>query len=477
MVTKQSETAIEEKLICSECTNEVFLRAEIQQRGERGICSYCGVTRETVNMDDLADYFDGAFERHFYRTSTQPNDYEYMLLKDRESSFEFERHGNPVLHVIQEIGEVSEELADDLLSILGERHGDYENDKMGEESEFDSDSHYAERKISIAELHSQWMTFQRSVQSESRFFNNTALEFLDSMFSELQNDGTRDGKEAIVDGGPGTLFASLYRARVFQSEPAVESALKRPDRELSAPPFRFAKAGRMNAHGVSLFYGATDRLVAIAEVRPPVGSRALTGEFQLLRPIKLLDLEALRSIYVDGSYFDPRYESSLQRAKFLGFMSQEMAKPVMPEDESFSYLPTQVIADYLANSRFGLDGIIYPSVQGKEGGRNVALFHAAARAKDFEFPEGTDISASSTLDPDYDTSYVVFVSTPAASRKVTKPHGQAVNRLRQMEDLRQPTLELLAESVKVHHVKGIEFACEDYDVRRHTSTQDRIRRF
>ncbi|EPK4900567.1 RES domain-containing protein [Klebsiella pneumoniae] len=37
---------------------------------------------------------------------------------------------------------------------------------------------------------------------------------------------------------------------------------------------------------------------------------------------------------------------------------------MLPGDEDFSYIPTQVIAEYLAESpTMDLDGILYPSVQ------------------------------------------------------------------------------------------------------------------
>jgi RES domain-containing protein/HEPN superfamily RES-like protein len=471
MKKKQTEVPVEEKLLCGGCVGEEFLKGEMKN-GDLAACSYCGKRRKTVSIKDIADDFEGAFERHFYKTSTEPNDYEYMLLKDRESAYEFERHGEPVLDVIQKIGEVSEEIAEDILEVLEERYSDYEAEKMGEESEFDSESNYAERKTSIAELYSQWRQFQTSLQTESRYFNNTAETFLDDVFRELGQDGTTDGREVIVDAGPDTSILVLYRARVFQNETTFEEALKRPDRDLAAPPFRVAKAGRMNAHGISLFYGATDRSVAVAEVRPPVGSRVMTGEFRLLRPLKLLDLEALLSLEVNGSFFDPRYLSSLQRADFLGFLSQEMAKPVMPDDEQFSYLPTQVIADYLANGRIHLDGIIYPSVQGKDGLRNIVLFHEAAKVKDFVIPPHTELSANATLDPDHDTSYWVFETTDGSkAKKAGKSKMPRTPSRFDEQDYRDLTLELNHETVQVHYVRGITFDCELFEVHRHASTQ------
>ena len=60
-----------------------------------------------------------------------------------------------------------------------------------------------------------------------------------------------------------------------------------------------AAAGRMNARGISVFYGANDPLVALSEVRPPVGARVAIARFEIIRPIKLLDLTARARVRTD----------------------------------------------------------------------------------------------------------------------------------------------------------------------------------
>ena len=208
MKEPQTKVLVDEKLICSGCVGEEFLKAEIRKSGEQSVCSYCGKIRKTISITDLADEFDGAFERHFYRTSTEPNDYEYMLLKDRESSYDFERHGEPVLDVIQEIGDVSKEIADDLLETLGERHGDYERDKMGEENDFDSESYYSVRKTSIADLYSQWGQFERSAaggQCKAMTTRPKPVRSFSSSFLPLGRSAPRF--ESPQDGSSPALFS------------------------------------------------------------------------------------------------------------------------------------------------------------------------------------------------------------------------------------------------------------------------------
>jgi len=61
----------------------------------------------------------------------------------------------------------------------------------------------------------------------------------------------------------------------------------RPDRDMGAPPSSLPAAGRMNAKGISTFYGATDPQIALAEVRPPVGSQVAIAYFEIIRPLRL----------------------------------------------------------------------------------------------------------------------------------------------------------------------------------------------
>ena len=73
----------------------------------------------------------------------------------------------------------------------------------------------------------------------------------------------------------------------------------------------------MNAKGVPVFYGAVDSEIAIAEVRPPVGSHVVVGVFEVVRPLRLLDIEKLILIDGDGSLFDPATYNRRNRRDFL----------------------------------------------------------------------------------------------------------------------------------------------------------------
>jgi len=474
--------AEEEKWVCHACVGEAFLKARIKKEGEKHRCSFCRHQRAALPLDAIVDAFDQAFERHLYRTSDQPSDYEYLLMK--ESSYQWDRSGDPVLWVLQEVGGIGEKLAEAMRSELCDRH--YEHDEFQNEGDFDEDSHYSYSAINTEEFSAAWKSFTEDLKTRSRYFSRTAEATLNNLFEGIHEYKTNNGREIIVKAGPGTGFTSLHRARVFQSSERLEEALKRPDLEIGPPPPRLATAGRMNAQGIAVFYGAVDAMVALAEVRPFVGSRVVIAKFDIVRSLNLLDLEALKSVEIKGSLFEPKYGAELEKAKFLGSLSSRLAAPVMPDDEPFEYVPTQAIADFLATGREPvIDGIIYPSVQGNKGAKNVVLFHKATKVHELEIPDGTRITAQleNMTEDGPEIDYWVWEEIPkkgkkkkAATRKAAAHRLDWTPIARLNEDDRELTLKIDVESIQVHHISGICFETDDFKVKRHRF-EERDRKF
>ena len=469
--------------ICHHCVGEAYLSALIERDGEVGACSYCKDDEEPcILIEDLAGHIDGAFERHYYRTSPDPDIYESMLLRDKELAYDFERHGEPVLYAIEEAASIDEQAAQDVLDILEEQYSDFESAKMGEECEFDADSHYEEKTVADREFAFEFRAIERSLKSQARFFNQGAEEFLDRIFAALEGRTARDDRSVVVTAGPAAKIRGFFRARVFHDSEELNQALVRPDLHLGPPPSRIARAGRMNAHGISVFYGASNPGVALAEVRPPVGSRALVGRFELVCPVRLLDVEALRSVYAEGSIFDPAYAGQLALAKFLGRLSDRITMPIMPDDEPTEYLITQTIADYLARRPApGLDGILFRSVQRPGEHQNVVLFNHSSKVAALEFPEGTELSARqhNETEDGPEPDYWVWEETPPETEEAAGEEEKEDDffGLKAMlerpdfafsedADFREDFLRVDTAQVSVHHVEGVTFDVEEFEVRR-----------
>lgn len=475
----------DEKKVCQNCVGETHLRGLIQQDGEVDLCSFCEDDEEPcISLEELADHIEGAFERHYYKTSTDPDMFESMLLRDKEIDYDWDRHGEPVLYAIQDAASIEEEVATAVLEILEERHSDFDAAAAGDECEFDSDSHYEEKSADDHEFAFEWQGIERSLKSESRFFNQGADAFLGRLFANLEGRVTRDGHPVVVVAGPSRAYRSFFRARVIHRDKEFDDAMMRPDLLLGPPPAWAARAGRMNAHGISVFYGATDKGVALAEVRPPVGSRALVAEFQITRDVRLLDVAALESVFVEGSIFDPAYLQQLSLAKFMKGLSTRITMPVMPDDEPTEYLITQMIADYLARKPApALDGILFRSVQSPGDPRNVVLFHHASRVEPLELPEGTNLSAhqysSSEDGPEPDYRVWEEVPPPKEEDKQAKPDEDKSGfwpmlppfRYDPDEDFRDITLRVLTDSVSAHHVESVKFKTDEFKVQRNRSVK------
>jgi RES domain-containing protein/HEPN superfamily RES-like protein len=467
------------KNICYACVGEQYLSDEIRAKGKRAKCSYCEKARRTFSLGKVAERVETAFEQHYYRTSDQPNDYEHMLQRDKELSYEWNRHGEDVVYAIQNAAEIPDDAARDIQSILEEEHADFDSAAMGEETEFASDSYYQERKVSDATWREEWRRFENSLRTEARFFSRTAAAHLAAVFDGVDDLRTRQGEPLVVDAGPGTGFHTLFRARVFQSDDRLEVAMCRPDQQLGSPPALLAAAGRMNARGISVFYGANDPKAAIAEVRPPVGSKVAVAQFEIIRKLRLLNLTALKNVQMRGSIFDLEFERRLERAQFLKSLSSRIIQPVMPDDESFEYLATQAVADFLATeSSVPIDGVIFPSVQVAGDVLNIVLFHKAARVEAMEIPNGTEIRASTgqSSAEGWEDDYSVIEETPPALKANEKrqktpawPDFATIPALAGTEvdsDPRKPSLRVMPDSVCVHHVEGVVFKTDEYPVRR-----------
>lgn len=454
------------KNICYECIEEEYLSSEVSKVGKQRKCNYCGERRKCLSIKVMAERIENAFLQHFERTSNEPDTWQYSLLANKESTYEWEREGEPVIEAILNAALIPEKAAEDIQELLSDKYYDFEMATMSEETEFSSDSYYEERSQSDTEWQNYWRAFEKMMKTQARYFNRGAAATLASIFDNIHELQTSDGRPVIVEAGPGKEFCSVYRARVFQSEDKLLSALERPDLQLGPPPSLLATAGRMNAHGIAVFYGANDISAAIAEVRPPVGSRVAVASFEIIKPIRLLNLSTLETAYPQGSIFDPSYAEKLSRSMFLRSLCQRITRPIMPNDEAFEYLATQAVSDYLATeSTIPLDGIIFPSVQVAGGALNVVLFNKAAKVEEIRIPDGVELESTSGYGTEegWETDYSVTEWMPSKDKFNTdKPENNVLVDYADYSfdvdsesawDMPNPTLRVNLDTLNVHIVE------------------------
>ncbi len=454
--------------ICTNCVNEPYLKDKIENYGVAGDCSYCEEENICYSMEALSDIIEYTFERCFERTYDQPDGFECAMLADKESMYEWERKGEETVYAIMNSANLPEEASRDIQQILADKYFDFNSAEIGEECEFDAEACYIERKIDDSGWRVEWADFERSLKTETRFFSKSATELFERIFSGLDKIATKSGRPLIISAGPECGLSSVFRARIFQKDDKLVEALADPGVFLGTPPSSLARAGRMNAHGISVFYGANHPKVALAEVRPPVGSKVAIAQFEIIRGLQLLDLTALSEANERGSIFDPEYIKNTERASFLRSLSARITTPVMPDHESLEYLTTQVIADYLSSEcKPSLDGIVFPSVQSTEGALNIALFQKSARVETREVPEGTSINVSlGDYYEEYEPNITVYETVPKVKPQkhdttmpIHMPYFQPAD-----SDFRQSALRICLDSIEVRTVESVGFSTSDEEV-------------
>jgi len=169
---------LKEKRICAACMGEAFLRDLVAKEGEEGECSYCEGTGQTIDLDDIAGRIETAFEQHYSRTASEPNSWQYAMLKDKEIDYEWEREGEPAVYAIMNAADIPEQAAEDIQAILADQHYDFDEAAMGEEGKFSSDTYYEEIMPGDEEWQEGWRLFERIIKSESRFSAGRRLRSL-----------------------------------------------------------------------------------------------------------------------------------------------------------------------------------------------------------------------------------------------------------------------------------------------------------
>lgn len=467
----------EELSICHKCINDEFLKKEIQTEGKLGKCSYCKKEHNIKEISWLAERIHSAIEEHFFLTSDEPTTLEHIYLSENNPSYDWERPGEPINYLIQDITRIEENVANDIQEYLSLYHGGEPTD--AEENPYGDEACYDEKPPDKYAFQESWNFFCQEVKYKARFFSPSAEKVLGNLFNDLDSLKTFDGKSVIRSAGPGTENPDIFRARVAQLHGTLELILKDPVQDLAAPPSKSSKHGRMNATGISVFYGATNAETCIAEVRPPVGSHIVIGRFQITRNIRLLDLNILSQIYVKGSCFDPEFNERLGHAAFLKHLVGELTKPVMPDEETFEYLPTQVTAEYLAEKvNPKLDGIMFNSSQSLDQGQNIILFQNSCKVEPYKLPTGTTVSiqylwGTEEEGEDGDGGFVVYEELPDKSQR--KP-SESANETESQDDLlgdRDITLRLdVNNDINVKVITGAKYQSREIYTSRHRAEKD-----
>ena len=451
--------------VCSGCVGESYLANRVVEEGIQALCSYCGETREALTLEDLADRIHHAMQQHFNLTPDYPSEpYEYFLADEGR----WEQRGDPAEYVIADITGLSDEIAADVTATLSDLHS-YQARKQASDDPYGSEALYEASGPNEKAFRFAWIEFNADIRSRARFFSAGAKEKLDIVFGDLSAHKTYRGKPVICEIGLGTTHPYVWRARQAQSTNELETMLKSLTREIGPPPSKTTRGGRMNAPGISVFYGALDEDTCIAEVRALVGSQVVVAKFEPIRTLHLLDFDALAELDAGGSYFDVDYADRRGRAAFFKWLVSEIGRPVMPQEEAFEHISTQAMAEYLSNKVDPpLDGIIFRSAQTGGVGRNVVLFNHACRIEPYDLPQEDGLQifirppAIHAEDEGGEGGEIDFVETVAPNlAEYASPDGTHALIMFDFDyeppPSGEPTLRLSLEDIAVLDIQGVRY--------------------
>lgn len=492
MITTEA-SGVESLEICQNCLTDTYIRTYISEKNRLAVCSSCEVKKPVASLLEISEIFETAIDSHFTVTASEPNFLQSMMLKDREISYEWDREGELADVIANDlIGFGDEKYGQYIQLILSEKHADFDMAVMGAPTPFDDEYQYERKHIFPDGMYREWRTFERIVHEESRYYSAEAKAFLDTIFDGLAQLETHSKEPAIKIFGPDSEANILYRGRHFFEHADLINAMARPDLCIGPPPADKAASNRMNAKGISVFYGATSIEVAMAEIRPPVGSTVIMGGFRPTRDLRLLDLAKLNHIPVHGSLLDPSYVRAAHRIHFFKSLVHKMTMPANPSNSDSEYLTTQVIADYLLNDPgINIDGILFPSSQHSNGGENAVLFYKSSRLQSWDVPKWAEFHGDkyqAYADDEYEFEPHVTMKLPHdhETRKDAEQKEQerlksmfgGVSKLEDIEDGRMyrpvvhvPSLSLDPKDMSLHEIGAIDIQFNSAPIDRRTYTE------
>lgn len=168
----------------------------------------------------------------------------------------------------------------------------------------------------------------------------------DNRVLELLKDVSTNPERVLLSGD------LLYRSRIIGSEDKL--ALQKPfwgfDRNGSfVPPASKTKDMRANYRYIPYLYCTDNSYLSVLEVRPRLGARVSVAIITIKSEITLLDF----------TMADKKSKMSEAKANLFADLSELFSKPVVADDDTLDYIPTQYIAEYVKN--LGYDGIAYKS--------------------------------------------------------------------------------------------------------------------
>ncbi len=324
------------KWVCKECFEDYALQQFIEENADHEECSFCGTENEepiAAPLEEVARFIHTRL-CHFYDDAA-----EWLRYETAEGGYQGTTYDT--WDILEDVVELPQDDDGSLFQALVDAVGDR--------------TWCEARPYALREHESliwNWKYFCDYIKHERRFFFMSGTppyatrghdedQYLspELLLHQIAEFCVRH--EMVKEIGLGTR---LYRVRPEPVDKHYEQPL-----ELGAPPAEVATtSNRMSPPGVPMTYLAEDLATAVAETlklgEDPKLARFAMAEFELTRPLKVLDLTAVPSVL---SMFDESGDADREGLLFLRNFSRELALPIARDDRiHVEYIPTQVVTEF-----------------------------------------------------------------------------------------------------------------------------------
>lgn len=355
------------KAVCFECVEDYYLKKIIKDEGEILKCSVCGEENSNAfTVEQLGKLMEPIMREHFWLGP------EVKKFGDNDDEW-WEQEGEPMSWAVQEVLGQYFEFEDEIVDAMIEAEDCWPQD--GDECFWDKTNLYIESRIKLGHYFAEWQHTLDELKHSRRFFSPAAQTIFNKLFEGVEDMKSWNGKSSkpVVRQLP--AGTKMFRARICKSRSELRDIYNDPFKHVGPPPKEYARAGRMNPEGVTVFYGARDENTCLAEMRPALGNDTAIITLETTEPIRVLDFSRLEKVWGGNvlSYFQPDFTDQVEKRAFLRRIHRLISQHIVPGRES-DYVITQTMSEYLAHVHHkSFDGILFASAQRKNG-INVVLF-------------------------------------------------------------------------------------------------------
>jgi hypothetical protein len=356
-----------ETAVCCDCVEDFYLAKIIKAEGKPLQCSVCDQSRpKAITIQRLGELLEPILREHFQLGP------EIKMFGEDDSEW-YEQGGETMSDAVQEVLGQYFDFEDEIVAAVVDSDDYWPPD--GGEPYWDTSSLYVPTRVQTAHYLEEWNSTLTELKHGRRFFSPAARALFEKLFQGINELRARKKTRLLPVVRTLPKGTNIFRARICNSRSQLKDIYAAPMKHVGPPPVECARAGRMNADGVVVLYGARDADTCLAEMRAALGSEVAIIGMRTTHALRVLDFSRLDEARSGKSlsYFQPDFTDQVERRAFLRRLHGLISQPIVPGHEA-DYLITQTMGEYLAHVHDEpFDGVLFSSVQ-RAGGMNIVLF-------------------------------------------------------------------------------------------------------